>query len=382
MLLVADAFARAIARPSKGSAVVIVRPDGFGDFVVWLDAARILREHYRDRELILIAHQAFSKLAERSGYFDQVVPLDAERFRSELGYRFRMTRQIRALGAATTLHPVLSRTFSIGDSVVRATGAPDRIGFAGDHGNVSSAAKRLADSYYTRLVTNAPAGSSEFDQHRAFLDGIGLDSTAYGVACIPEDPVFALPADVERPYLVIFPGSGQQWRSWPPERFAKVARSVTDRHALNIVICGSDLDRECCEAVEACLAGMKFTSLVGRTSPVELVEVIRRARLLVANDTSAVHIAAAVQTPSVCIVGGGHYGRFLPYPEGLTEHAPRVVFKRLPCYGCNWHCTQPYEEGDPVPCIQAVDSTAVLDAAESVLAKAGERGGADIRTTG
>ena len=46
----------------------------------------------------------------------------------------------------------------------------------------------------------------------------------------------------------------------------------------------------------------------GRTSLQELSAIIARAHILVGNETSAVHIAAAVSTPSVCTLGEGTTG--------------------------------------------------------------------------
>ena len=43
----------------------------------------------------------------------------------------------------------------------------------------------------------------------------------------------------------------------------------------------------------------------------KLVQVIKSSRLLVGNDTSSVHIAAAVRTASVYILGGPISGRFI-----------------------------------------------------------------------
>jgi len=71
--------------------------------------------------------------------------------------------------------------------------------------------------------------------------------------------------------------------------------------------------------------------LAGKTTIAQLVELIRNASLLIGNDSAAIHMAAATQTPSVCILGGGHYGRFLPYqPESReTEYiGPQLVLKK------------------------------------------------------
>jgi ADP-heptose:LPS heptosyltransferase len=109
--------------------------------------------------------------------------------------------------------------------------------------------------------------------------------------------------------------------------------------------------------------------LAGKTSLPEFVEVIRQARLLISNETSAVHIAAAVKTPSVCILGGGHFGRFLPYPEKVVNCKPVAVFKKMACFGCNWKCNQPHNVNGCVPCIEQIEMPDVISAVDVALGR-------------
>jgi hypothetical protein len=61
-------------------------------------------------------------------------------------------------------------------------------------------------------------------------------------------------------------------------------------------------------------------------------------------------------------VGGGHFGRFVPYPDlpGQTNNL-KEVFHKMPCYGCNWKCIYPINEGEPAPCIANISVDAVWE---------------------
>ncbi len=109
-------------------------------------------------------------------------------------------------------------------------------------------------------------------------------------------------------------------------------------------------------------------NLAAKTTLPEFVEVIRRAKILVSNDTAAVHISAAVGTPSVCILGGGHYGRFLPYSlETENSTTPVSVIHKMDCYNCNWICTQPSKKGKAAPCIANIRVEQVLNVVKQIL---------------
>ena len=75
---------------------------------------------------------------------------------------------------------------------------------------------------------------------------------------------------------------------------------------------------------------------VGKTSLLELIEIIRGAEFLITNDTSAVHFAAAVNTQAYCIWGPWEYGRFLPYVVEKNEgrKLPIVCYHEMECRNC------------------------------------------------
>lgn len=364
-----DSIAVLGAGAKRSETLLLIRPDGIGDFVVWLDSARVLREHFYDRRIVLLANRIFSDLAEKTGYFDDVVGFDRKAFELDLAYRFRMVKKIRALGAEIAIQPIFSRLFWIGDAMIRASGALQRIGSEGDLSNMRPWQRRMARRWYTRLVPASTGQINELERNSEFLRGLGLDESVAGVARIPL--LAELPSDlnIAGEYFIVFPGAGSTKRMWSPTKFAEAARAIADETGWRLVVCGSESEAALANTIieHAGLEG--GLSLAGRTSVTELVEVVRGARLLVGSETSAVHIAAAVGTPSVCLLGGGHFGRFVPYPDNVKGAVPVPVFHQMECFGCNWQCILPHEPGQPVPCIAAIPVTEVITATEFILSE-------------
>lgn len=52
-------------------------------------------------------------------------------------------------------------------------------------------------------------------------------------------------------------------------------------------------------------------------------------------DSSPAHLAVAVNTPTVCVIGGGHYKRFFPYGDPKLF---RAATEELDCFYCDWKC--------------------------------------------
>lgn len=366
-----DRFAVLGMTHSDPDVAVVVRVDGIGDFVVWLEAARALRQHLRSRRIVLVANRIFAALAAATGDFDEVIAVDLDAFEHDLRYRFNMVRRLRALGAATAIQPTFSRRFTSGDAMVRATGAPERIGSTGEPGSMRPWQQRVADRWYTRLIPAASGPVAEFERNCEFLQGLGAATTKPAVAKV--GVVAELPSSlrIAGDYFIVFPGAGNPKRMWPAHSFGAAARAIAERYGWRMVVCGSAGEAGTGRQV-ADHAGLPDARILsGQTSLPEFVELVRGARLLIGNETSAIHIAAAVGTPSVCLLGGGHFGRFMPYPPAVEGTKPVAVFRRMACFGCNWHCTLPYRKGGPVPCIDAIEVQDVMTAIEKCVSQTG-----------
>lgn len=358
---------------SRGrSEILVVRLDAIGDFVLWLDAAKELRQIFPGRRIVLLANAVWADLAKRLPYWDEVWAVQVDRMITSPMYRWMLLRRVHEQGFATAVQPTFSRVFLTGDALIRASGAPQRIGSAGDCSNQFQWKKRISDRWYTRLLPARAQLQCEISRNAEFIGHLCGAEFRPVVPSLPQ--VAQLPDSLQLgyPYLVLFPGASWSGRQWPPEFFAQVANELHAATGWTPVLCGSAADVNFCSIVAA-KSSVQVVNLAGCSTLAELVELVRGARLLVGNETSAVHIAAAVGTPSVCILGGGHFGRFLPYPDDIPGTSPRAVFARMDCFGCNWQCYQPHEQGRAVPCISGISPVSVVAAALEAVEATDER---------
>ena len=105
----------------------------------------------------------------------------------------------------------------------------------------------------------------------------------------------------------------------------------------------------------------------GKTTLAQLLDILNHAALVVSNDTGPAHLSIALGTPSVVIVGGGHFGCFVPYPDQACPDTARFVYEKMDCYHCFWNCPKRATNTDSFPCVEAVSMDAVWDAAEQLL---------------
>ena len=111
---------------------------------------------------------------------------------------------------------------------------------------------------------------------------------------------------------------------WAIHNFAQIGDYVCEKTGWRAYACGSREEQVLYEHLNR----PQIVDYFGKTTLMELAEVIRHAKLVISNDTSGIHFAAAVNTPSVCILGEYNYGRFLPYDydrEYGSELKPMIV---------------------------------------------------------
>lgn len=342
--------------------VLVVRVDAIGDFILWFESARSLRERYKDQKMVLICNQTVAELARECGLFDEVIPVDLVKLNRHLFYRWRMLRKVRRLGATTAIQPTYSRVFLSGDAFIRASQASKRIGSVGDCSNISPWLKSIGDRWYTHLVDASPAPMMELERNAEFLRGVGINEAKPRVANLPVLTDLSPELRPTGDYFILFPGASSPHRMWPVQYFAEIAETVTKHYGWHMVVCGTRAESQIAKSIVETSGLTGASDLSGRTTLAEFVELVRGARLLVGNETSAVHIAAAVHTPSVCILGGGHYGRFMPYSEVAEGMKPGAIFHRMECFNCNWRCVKPHEPGSCLPCVKKVSVEAVAKA--------------------
>ncbi len=163
----------------------------------------------------------------------------------------------------------------------------------------------------------------------------------------------------QSPYLVVHAGCTVPARTWPELRWSQLLPLLTAR-GWNVVLTGVAAER----ALIARIGDRRknVVDLAGRTSFAEFVGVVRGATAVVAGNTVAPHVAAAVGTPVVSIFPPTIPAtRFRPW---MVDH---VVLgdQAAPCANCRAHVCP--VEGQP--CLADVTPEAVVAAIDSLVGR-------------
>jgi ADP-heptose:LPS heptosyltransferase len=374
IMLAADTMAALLpltVRPTVADVrkkVLVVRMDAMGDFVLFTNGLRGLRELYpaESWELTLVVNSLWVGLLEGQGVADHVLAVDRTRFLASLPYRYSVARQVRSRRFDLALNPVASRVAMLGDALVRCSAAAERIGWEAAEDNISAAGRMVSDRWYTQRFPAKKPELMELERNAIFVRHLGHEQF---IADLPDLAVLprwlreARPvlekAGVGERFMVLVPGTGPPVeRKWPTDRWATLAERIVNETAFEVVLCGGEGEGPVArEVMQRC--GQAVSDLTGKTTIEQLAGVIAQAAVVVGSDTGPVHLACALGVPSVCILGGAFPGRFFPYSVLGPGPVPRVVTNRE-CTCERWNCSRWSETEGTFPCIESVEVESVF----------------------
>ena len=154
------------------------------------------------------------------------------------------------------------------------------------------------------------------------------------------------------PVVVVNPGAKSHLKRWDPAFFADVCDALVRECKVNIVFTGVAEDEEIVKNVIKNMKNVSY-SLVNKTNIRQLGGLLKRARLLVTNDSAPLHLSCAVGTKVLAI-----FGPTDPRKYGPTGEFDVVINKKLSCSPCESStCKYNYE------CMKLISPGDVFDAA-------------------
>jgi len=131
----------------------------------------------------------------------------------------------------------------------------------------------------------------------------------------------------------IVPGARWHSKTWPPTFFVEIINSLLlGNKQLKFVLIGSKGDMEIEKKILANVDGNSVKSMIGKTSLIELVELIRTLSVVITNDSGPMHIVAALNIDVFAFFGSTDPDKTGPYGDNHTILSPNLdcikCFKR------------------------------------------------------
>ena len=330
--------------------------DGIGDMVLFRRAL----DHYGDifnlakSDITVLGCKSWGPIADEvfAGY--NLFMIDEHAFARQPFYRFKIGLLVSRLAPAITICDSYLRRAMMADSLVWLSGAAETI--------VSlpfiNEPTRTEFTYYLsqvdRIIETGAYPTHEIIRHYRFLTALAgrdIEPQAPVIQWRDQNPPAEIWGGGEK-YVVLNPGSNEFGRRWPFEAYLDIAEKILAA-GYRVVMMGGPGEQPGDHRQRFGDDG-RIIDMIGRTSVPELLDTLKHAACVISNDTGPAHLSIALETPTIVIVGGGHFGSFVPYPEQVRPAHARFVFEEMTCYHCFWRCHKRATRFDVFPCVSAV----------------------------
>jgi heptosyltransferase-1 len=303
--------------------ILIVRLGALGDVVHTIPAAAALRAAMPSARIDWIVDARQRSLVDLVTVVDRVVALNGRALRAWTD----AVRELRlvAYDAALDFQGLMKSAM-----IARASGAKRVAGFSIWH-----LREKTARPFYSE--TNDSNEDSDASEEHVIRKNLRLLRVVGVEALALEFPLARVESAAAKrvtdmlggtPFALINPAAAWPNKQWPAERYGEVAAFLQHVRQLPTVVLWGPGEEQLANTVVRAAAGAAIAA--PPTSVGDLLELSRRASLIVSGDTGPLHLAASVGTPAVAIMGPTSPARNGPW--SLDD----VIVSRHDVCGCHY----------------------------------------------
>ena len=293
---------------------LVVRLGSLGDIVHTFPAVAGLRETFPKADIVWLTHPRWESLVQSSQLVTEIWAAEARSLSSlrDIIRRIREKRFAVAIdyqglwkSAALPLFGGVARRIGFSSKTIREFGVPilysDRVNCKQVH-----------------IATQ----NGELSQRAGASNGVAH----FHLSLPPEAEMSvaqALRSFSVTKYVVLSPGGGWVSKCWPADRFGLLCQKIRDDLGLRCVLNFGPGEESLVASVKAAAGNADPVPYNG--SLVQLMALLRNAVCIVGGDTGPLHLAIALDTPSVALFGPTDPARNGPYRPCNSFASPRKL---------------------------------------------------------
>lgn len=157
--------------------------------------------------------------------------------------------------------------------------------------------------------------------------------------------------------IMLSPGARVKVKRWPLDNFIKLGTLLEKRYGAWVIFTGTSKEIN----KKDIPSSQKFINLIGELDLLQLTALFEETRLLISNDSGITHIASSRDVPMVVLFGPTDPRIYKPIAEKLG-----VITKRFPCSPCLHKTCKVYKTGYG-RCMSDITIEEVMSEVEKIL---------------
>jgi len=309
--------------------LLLINTGQIGDLIISsliTDRAEILKTKF-NKIYFLIKYEYEDLFRENKNV--NLICWNYKKYKFNIFYRIKFLLGLRKLGFKNCFNLTAARGVTV-DEISLLSSANNIYALNSNYRYLTKLFGKKLDKMYTKIL--AENILNEYDKNIEVLKFLGID---YRFDNINNKKVNIKSHDNYKYEIAVAPFSSIYNRDWGTEQFFKLISRLADNY--KVLLLGSLSQKKKLEIFRM----DNVTINAGDLALNELYDQIMNVKLFIGLDSGLSHIALKVGTPFIAIIGGGNFGRFLPYEESPFA---KYLYHKMDCFGCEWRCIhkEPY----------------------------------------
>lgn len=329
--------------------ILLVRTDRIGDVVLSLPLVGIIKKHIPDAKVSILLRNYTKELADGYPGLDNIIILKEEKGRTLFLSNIREIKKYN-FDSCIIVYP----TFKIALILFLAR-LKNRIG---------TGYRWYSFLFNKKTYEHRKYGEKhELEYNTALLKNIGLDekitpdNVSFNIQVKEENTQYvektllSAKYNNELPTVIIHPGSAGSAVDLPISKFKELASLMARQLNVNIILTGSVTEKEICNEINN---ENNLINLAGEFNLGQLIAVINKSDLLIANSTGPIHIAAALKKSVI-----GFYPKIAacsPERWGPYTNKKYIFSPEIECINCT------KKQCEEINCMNSININDVIKA--------------------
>lgn len=298
--------------------ILLIRPSALGDICRSVGVLAALKERYPNAKIDWLVQNAFVQAIEHHPALNNAIPFDRKAYGKQCkkGQFKPLFRWLRSLRKAEYDLVIDAQGLARSGFFAWNTRAPHRVGYKD--------AQELAWIFLNRRV-EAPRSMHTVPRMMRLASAVDAPADEPDLRLYTgQDELSQVIMEYPDRYAVIAPTSRWAGKCWPIERYTELTKQLIARPDVDrVIIVGGPGERlQCAPLLEYAEDHPFINDRVGSTSISQLMAIISRAKLIVANDSAALHMAVGFDRQFVALLGPTEPSLVGPYKrdEDVIRH--------------------------------------------------------------
>lgn len=333
--------------------ILIVRTDRIGDVILTLPLASILKKYFPDSKISFLVREYTKPLVSNNKFIDEAFCLIEKNGKPAISENIKMLKN--KFDICIVAFPTLEIATILFFSSIKI-----RIG---------SGYRWYSFLFNRKVYEHRKYGERhELEFNVNLLNHLGINEAPqkskvdFGIQInqqtkkIVENKLIEYGIDLSKKIIIIHPGSGGSAIDLPKEKMIQLIRNISSIDNLVFLITGNKNEVELCKLM---IVNENTINIAGLFNLEELIALISKAEMVIANSTGPIHIAAAMNKkiigfyPKYAAVSPKRWG---PYTDNAVVFQPNI---------CDGNCNR--KKCEAINCMNSIDIEKVTQTFKNIL---------------